>query len=82
MPEPGATLNVRDCNPTGIQRLCTDQLRVVFGVRADRDVADASLTVQFLRGAARCGFAQSSSIALTAPASRKAGDRRRAAVAG
>jgi hypothetical protein len=66
-PEVGATLNVRDCEPTDgatHAAVCVDQFRARFEVVADRPVAYPVLTVGFYQGFEFCGYAAATADAL------------------
>jgi hypothetical protein len=65
-PAAGATIAIRDCNPTGFQGLCTEQLQVVFDVVLDHDVVDATLSVGLTDGVTGCAFGRSSPATLRA----------------
>ncbi len=63
--ESGATLTVRDCSGR-LKAKCTEQLRMALEVIADRDMADATVTIGFFDGVLECGRTYISSVALPA----------------
>ena len=61
----GAMLTVRDCSGR-LKAKCSEQLRMALEVIADRDMADATVTIEFVDGVRECGRTYISSVALPA----------------
>ena len=58
-------LTVRDCSGR-LKAKCSEQLRMALEVIADRDMADATVTIEFVDGVRECGRTYISSVALPA----------------
>jgi hypothetical protein len=63
-PDSGATLTLRDCNPGGLTRLCTDQLNLLVQVQADQDVV-TSIRAELWNGRQLCGSSAPDVVTLT-----------------
>ena len=65
-PSAGVNVEVWDCNPTGFQRLCTNEVVLVFEAAADQDVPAVTVEVDFMKRGDVCGRASSEQVSLTA----------------
>jgi hypothetical protein len=75
-PASGATIRSRDCSNSGGESICTDELQLSFDVVVSHDLADATLTVDFLNDKGSCGVMYISRLALSAGIAHTAGGGR------